>query len=105
MQPSNQDCHHWLRYEDLLANYDAEAQRLALFLKADPAKPAVKEAIEFYRSEKAANKQPGAKSPPGSKGQHFQHGVAERFREALTADELEIANKAFEPYLKDMGYE
>jgi sulfotransferase family protein len=84
---------HTLRYEDLLVNYDAEAERLARFLDADPAIPAVKEAIEFYRSEK------------DRKGQHFQHGEAERFRTALTAEELAKANKAFAAYLVEMKYE
>ncbi len=87
---------HSLRYEDLLANYDAEAERLARFLKADPTSSAAKDAIEFYRSEKGG---------PGSKGQHFQVGEAERFRQALTADQLITANKAFGPYLADMGYQ
>lgn len=83
---------HTMRYEDLLVNYDAEAEKLARFLKADPANPAVKEAIDFYRSEQ------------GSKGQHFQHGEAERFREALTAEQLAVANAAFAPFLADMGF-
>ncbi len=83
---------HSMRYEDLLANYDAEANKLALFLKADPQNADVKEAIEFYRSEK------------GGKGQHFQHGEAERFREALTPEQLRAANEAFAPFLADMGY-
>lgn len=86
---------HFLRYEDLLANYDAEADRLARFLKADPASAAAKEAIEFYRSEKGA---------PGSKGQHFQVGEAERYRDALTPDELKKVNEAFGSYLTEMGY-
>ena len=86
---------HSLRYEDLLSNYDAEAARLALFLGADPQAPAPKEAIEFYRSEK---------SREVGKGQHFQRGLPERFREALTAEELASANKAFAPYLAEMGY-
>lgn len=87
---------HSLRYEDLLANYDAEAERLARFLKADPASAAAKDAIEFYRSEKGA---------PGSKGQHFQVGEAERFRQALTPDQIKAANEAFGPYLTEMGYQ
>lgn len=87
---------HSVRYEDLLANYDVEAGRLARFLNADPQAAAVKEAIEFYRSEK---------SREAGKGQHFQHGVPERFRDALTPDELAAANKAFEPYLAEMGYQ
>jgi hypothetical protein len=83
---------HTVRYEDLLANYDAEATRVAAFLKADPAAPAVKEAIDFYRSER------------GGKGQHFQHGEAERFRHELNPEQLAIANMAFSPFLVDMGY-
>lgn len=83
---------HIMRYEDLLEDYDTQAEGLARFLKADPGAPAVREAIDFYRSEK------------GGKGQHFQHGQAERFRSVLTADQLETTNLAFEPYLKEMGY-
>lgn len=86
---------HTLRYEDLLTNYIAEAERLARFLGVDPAAPAVKDAIEFYRSEKGE---------PGAKGQHFEHGVAERFREALTPEEFAAATRAFEPYLKELQY-
>ena len=86
---------HSLRYEDLLVNYNAETERLARFLKADPDSAAAKDAIEFYRSEKGA---------PGSKGQHFQTGEAERFRTALSSEELITANQAFSPYLEEMGY-
>jgi hypothetical protein len=86
---------HSLRYEDLLTNYDAEAGRLATFLEVDPASPAAKDAIEFYRSEKATKT---------SKGQHFQVGESERFRTALLPQQLEAANQAFAPYLTDMGY-
>jgi hypothetical protein len=88
---------HSVRYEDLLANYDAEAGRLAAFLGADIARPAVKEAIEFYRSEK------GGKGGE-AKGLHFQHGQAERFRQALTPAELDQANLALGPALDQMGY-
>jgi hypothetical protein len=87
---------HSLRYEDLLSYYDVEAGRLARFLNADPTSATTKDAIEFYRSEKGA---------PGSKGQHFQVGETERFRQALTSDQLKAANDSFAPYLADMGYQ
>jgi hypothetical protein len=87
---------HAMRYENLVSQYDAEAERLALFLGADPSDSDVREAIEFYRSDQGNQ---------GGKGQHFQHGEAERFRTALTSAQLEAANKAFEPYLSKMGYE
>jgi hypothetical protein len=103
---------HSLRYEDLLANYDAEADRLARFLKADPASKAAKEAIEFYRSEKAGAEPPSGaervrseRGAAGYKGQHFQVGEAERFRQVLAADQLKLANEAFGSYLTDMGYQ
>lgn len=98
---------HSLRYEDLLTNYEAEAGRLAAFLGADPARLAVRDAIEFYRSERApASQTKGAKSEARERAQglHFQHGEAERFRQALTPAELEQANLAFGPALQQMGY-
>jgi len=43
---------HSLRYEDLLANYDAEAERLASFLKADPDSAAAKDVFRRIDSSK-----------------------------------------------------
>jgi len=86
---------HSLRYEDLLANYDQEVERLERFLNANPTNPNVKEAIDFYRSEKSGKP---------AKGQHFQYGEADRFHEVLTQEQLKAANQVFEPYLRQMGY-
>ena len=40
-----------------------------------------------------------------SKGLHFQHGEAQRFRIVLTAKQLADANKALAPHLARLGYE
>ena len=87
---------HSLRYEDMLGDYSAEAQRLASFLGADAASPETGAAIEKYRPEQARK---------AEKGVHFQHGQAERFRKVFGAAELARANEALGEYLGEMGYE
>ena len=75
---------HSLRYEDFLADYAGEAQRLAAFLSADAGDERVEMAIERYAPETASR---------AGKGLHFQHGKAERFRSALTPAQMERANE------------
>lgn len=86
---------HTLRFEDFLQDYEAEATRLSAYLSIDGQNPRMREVIMKHRPGKADQE---------SKGQHFQHGEAERFRSALSKDELDRANQAFEPYLARMGY-
>lgn len=86
---------HKLRYEDFLQDYDNQAVLLARFLEADPAGVSVKELILRYNPQEARR---------AAQGQHFQQGEAERFRRQLTPQQLQAANQAFEPYLKDMAY-
>lgn len=94
---------HSLRYEDLLSNYDAEAGRLAAFVNADPTQPEVREAIEFYRSERGGKAAKG-EGKAETKGLHYQHGQPERFRAVFTTEQLDQANQAFGPHLVQMGY-
>ncbi|KAA3642766.1 MAG: hypothetical protein DWQ07_19760 [Chloroflexi bacterium] len=87
---------HTLRYEDLLSNYDAEVTHLLDYLAVtNPDAPKVQAIIEQYR--------PGQVSK-SDKGLHFHKGQAERFRTALTAEQLEKANEAFGGDLQKMGY-
>ena len=86
---------HSLRYEDFLDEYEAQTQLLLDYLKIDRLNPLVGEVIAKHR--------PG-KADKASKGQHFRYGEAERFRKALSVDELARANQAFAPYLERMGY-
>lgn len=84
-----------VRYEDLLADYDAEIARLLNHLNLAPNHPDLTAVIEQYR--------PGGATTQ-DKGLHFHKGQPERFREVLSREQLKAANQAFEPYLERMGY-
>ena len=84
-----------VRYEDLLANYDAEIDRLLAHLRLSPSDPDLTAVIAQYR--------PGQSSSQ-DKGLHFHKGQPERFREIFTPAQLAAANQAFQPFLDKMGY-
>jgi len=86
---------HSMRYEDFLADYDAETQGLTKYLAIDGRDSRVQEVIAMHRPGRADKR---------TKGQHFQIGEAERFRKAFSKDELDRANRAFAEYLERMGY-
>jgi Sulfotransferase domain len=83
------------RYEDLLTDYDQEAQRLTAFLELAGESPAVRSVIEKYRPEKAQ---------PDQKGLHFSQGKIGRFRQKMSAEHQEKMSEAFGPYLLRMDY-
>jgi hypothetical protein len=89
------DSVHSLSYENFLNNYDDESKRLLDFLKADHPAPALSKVVAKYHPE-AKNKE--------SRGMHFQHGEAERFRSELTVDQLAQANQYLAPFLERLGY-
>ena len=84
-----------VRYEDMLAYYDKEIDRLLPFLDLKKSPP-IQDVIDKYR--------PGQTSRE-DKGMHFHKGQPERFREVLTAKQLAACNKAFQPTLEMMGYQ
>jgi hypothetical protein len=84
-----------VRYEDLLEGYDRESARLVEFLGLKAGEEAVRCVVEQYRPEHARAGQPGL---------HFSQGKAERFREALTPEQLSKFNQLFAAYLKRVGY-
>ena len=84
------------RYEDLLQNYDNEAEKLARFLGVNPADEAVKAVLEKYRPAGQAQ---------GQQGTHFFKGQVGRFRERYSAEEQKILATKFGRYLEKMGYE
>jgi hypothetical protein len=86
---------HILRYEDFLGDYEGEAEKLAGFLGADAEDKAVAAVIAKHHPDNKGK---------ARKGQHFQHGEAERFRKVFSEDEMERANQAFAGYLERMGY-
>ncbi|MBN1145808.1 MAG: sulfotransferase domain-containing protein [Anaerolineales bacterium] len=84
------------RYEDLLANYEAEAKRLAMFLGLDLEAASLSKVIDKYRSEN---------TQPDQKGLHFSQGKIGRFRQKLSAEQQGILAEKLAPYLERMGYE
>lgn len=84
-----------VRYESLLADYPAEAERLLRFLGLDGQEPAVRRVLDEYRPECGE---------AGRKGVHFSHGRAERFRQVFSPTEMEAFNRQFSAYLERMGY-
>lgn len=84
------------RYEDMLSNYDEEVSRLTEFLELPVKGSRVVAAIAHYRPGQATAEQQGL---------HFYKGQAERFRTALTPEQLELCADTFGPYLEKMGYQ
>jgi hypothetical protein len=84
-----------VRYEDLMANYMGESQRLVdhLHLKLD--QDQTEQIFARYRPEKG---------DPQQVGTHYQKGEAERFRHKFTPSELERFTILFESALRRMGY-
>jgi Sulfotransferase domain len=84
-----------IRYEDLLLNYDFEAQRLIDFLDLDIRPPAFVEILNRYRPEKGGIDQ---------KGSHFSHGRIGRFRKKFDPGQQQVLAERMTPYLEQMGY-
>lgn len=85
-----------VRYEDFLADYDAETARLLPFLGIQESTPQISAVIDKHR--------PG-QAKPGQPGLHFSKGQPERFRQVLTADQLARCAHVFGDYLDKMGYQ
>lgn len=84
-----------VRYEDMLTTYDHQVERLLEFLEISPDLEEIQHVRERYR--------PG-QSDIADIGMHFHKGGSGRYREALTPEQLIACEKAFEPYLQEMGY-
>ena len=83
------------RYEDLLTDYDTQADRLVTFLRLDRSNPSFQTVIDRYRPEQAQ---------PDQKGLHFSQGKIGRFRQKMSPDQQQILTTALQPYLARMGY-
>ena len=82
------------RYEDLQTDFEREAARLVDYLRLDPDRPEVRAVIEQYR--------PG--TGESQRGTHFFKGKIGRFRDSYSAEQLNILQDRFGPYLTEMGY-
>jgi hypothetical protein len=82
-------------YENLLADYDGEAGRLARFLRVEAGSPAIQAVIDRYRPEGASRE---------TRGTHFNQGKTGRFRQKLSPEQQSLLAQCFGPYLEKMGY-
>ena len=85
-----------VRYEDMLASYDTEIERLLKFLKIENHSESIDQVLEKYR--------PG-QTGSSDKGLHFHKGQPQRFRKVLTEAQLDLCNQAFGTYLTKMGFQ
>lgn len=84
-----------VRYEDLIANYPAEFNRLADHLHLEINQVQREHIYEQYRPEKG---------DAGRKGTHYSKGEAERFRSEFSPSQLEHFTAMFLDVLPSMGY-
>ena len=82
-----------IRYEDMVANYEPYVYRMAEYFGLNLTDEATAGIVENFRRGESL------------KGTHFYKGVAGRFREGFSREQLEQANQAFSGYLEKMGYE
>lgn len=82
------------RYEDLLTNYDVEAERLAKYLGLQGQQPEVRKVIEHYRP----------KQVEGRQGTHFFKGKVGRFRDVYSQEQQKVLAERFGTFLPKMGY-
>jgi hypothetical protein len=83
------------RYEDLLADFDREADRLVDFLGIVKSND-VQAILDHYR--------PAQARAADQQGLHFRKGKIGRFEQAYSADEKQACLDAFGAYLERMGY-
>ncbi len=83
------------RYENLLQDYETEANRIVNFLDIDPSLPAVQAVIQDYQPYHGRSEQ---------KGTHFVKGKIGRYRQVFSAAQQQACVDAFGPYLQKMGY-
>ena len=84
-----------VKYEDLLLNYQVEANRLVDFLRLKSDEPQVRQVIEKYRPQQAQ---------PGQKGIHFVHGKIGRFRQKFSPEQQDMLAEKMRAYLSRMDY-
>ncbi len=84
-----------VRYEDLIADYRAESDRLVDYLNLEIGQGKADQVFEKYK--------PG-QGDPRQFGTHYSQGEPERFRRMFTPAQLESFTKMFMPNLQRMGY-
>ena len=85
-----------VRYEDLVADFDSEVERLSMFLGKDISQKNTRSVIDSFRPEGGDILR---------KGTHFHKGEIERYRQELSASDLERFTTRYKSVLNRMGYE
>ncbi|MEN8173681.1 MAG: sulfotransferase domain-containing protein, partial [Chloroflexota bacterium] len=83
------------RYEDLLLDYDTQAERLVGFLDLDQHDLGVKTVLDQYRPSQGSSQ---------GKGTHFVKGKIGRYRDMLNSEQQARCVDDFGPYLERMNY-
>ncbi|NNF57300.1 MAG: hypothetical protein HKN04_03580 [Rhodothermaceae bacterium] len=91
---------HHVRYEHLVVDTEHELERLSAFLRLEIAPATLREIAARYERATYAE----AVDRPILNALHLNKGVAGRFREVLSQEELALCNHHFAPYLTRMGY-
>ena len=84
-----------VRYEDFVADFGAESERLVDYLSLEIDQGKADQVIDQYRPEKGG---------PERIGTHFSKGEPERFKRVFTPSQLEGFTNMFAPALQRMGY-
>ncbi len=84
-----------VRYEDFVADYGAESERLVDYLSLELDQGKADQVFDQYRPEQGG---------PERIGTHFSKGEPERFRRVFTPSQLEDFTNIFVPALQRMGY-
>lgn len=91
------------RYEQLVTQYDQEAQKLIEFLALIPPNGAAAETWQAQLQAIVDRYRPAA-PPPEQKGLHFSQGKIGRFRQKLTPEQQARLAEIFGDYLRRLNY-
>jgi hypothetical protein len=84
-----------IRYEDLLLDYQNQAEKLCDHLEIDPSRKIVQDVIRNYHPESKNKRQTGT---------HFVKGKIGRHQEKFSEEELQRCDQLFGDFLVEHGY-
>ena len=85
-----------IKYETLLAEFNVTVDSIVTHLGLEIPQSKLIEVEEQFQPKQ---------KPIKDHSTHFVHGVAHRYKQAFSADELSYLNDRLGPYLEKMGYE
>jgi len=91
-----------IRYEDLHADTMARATNLFRFIGVDPVETEIQAAIDAASFERLSGGRRRGEQDPDS---HYRRGEVGGWRDEMTAEEIEIAERAAAPLMRQLGYQ